>query len=72
MKRICVYLGSNPGFDPSYTAVTEALGRELAKRGMGLVYGGSSTGLMGRLADTCLEAGGEVIGVIPKLLVERK
>ncbi len=72
MKRICVYLGSNPGFDPSYAEATVALGRELADRGIGLVYGGSNVGLMGRLANTCLEAGGEVIGVIPKLLVEKE
>ncbi|MGE4192040.1 MAG: TIGR00730 family Rossman fold protein [Pseudodesulfovibrio sp.] len=72
MKRICVYLGSNPGNNPAYGLATEALGRELAARGLGLVYGGSSTGLMGRLADTCLKAGGEVIGVIPKLLVDKE
>ena len=72
MKRVCVYLGSNPGNRPEYVAATRTLGLELAARGLGLVYGGSSTGLMGRLADTCLEAGGEVIGIIPKLLKEKE
>ncbi|WP_319582051.1 TIGR00730 family Rossman fold protein [uncultured Pseudodesulfovibrio sp.] len=72
LKRICVYLGSNPGNNPAYVAAAEAVGRELASRGIGLVYGGSSTGLMGRLADACLAGGGEVIGVIPKRLVEKE
>nr|WP_041916217.1 TIGR00730 family Rossman fold protein [Pseudodesulfovibrio mercurii] len=72
MKRLCVYLGSNPGNNPAYVAAAEAVGRELAARGIGLVYGGSSTGLMGRLADACLAAGGEAIGVIPKRLVEKE
>ncbi|XXJ18970.1 TIGR00730 family Rossman fold protein [Desulfovibrio caledoniensis] len=72
LKRICVYLGSNPGNNPAYVAAAEAVGRELAARGIGLVYGGSSTGLMGRLADACLAAGGEAIGVIPKRLVEKE
>jgi hypothetical protein len=72
MKRICVYLGSNPGFDEAYAEATKALARELAERNIGLVYGGSNSGLMGRLANTCLEAGGEVVGVIPELLVEKE
>ncbi|HKI81020.1 MAG TPA: TIGR00730 family Rossman fold protein [Pseudodesulfovibrio sp.] len=72
LNRICVYLGSNPGNNPAYVAAAEALGRELAARKLGLVYGGSSTGLMGRLADACLAEGGEVIGVIPKRLVEKE
>jgi hypothetical protein len=72
LKRICVYLGSNPGNNPAYVAAAESVGRELASRGIGLVYGGSSTGLMGRLADACLAAGGEAIGVIPKRLVEKE
>jgi hypothetical protein len=72
LKRICVYLGSNPGNNPAYAAAAEGLGRELAARNIGLVYGGSSTGLMGRLADACLAAGGEAIGVIPKRLVEKE
>ncbi len=72
MRRICVYLGSNPGNHPAYTEAAVALGQELARQGIELVYGGSSTGLMGRLADACLEAGGQVIGIIPKLLQEKE
>lgn len=72
MNRICVYLGSNPGFDPAYAEATKALAKELAARKIGLVFGGSDVGLMGLIANTCLEAGGEVIGVIPKLLVEKE
>ena len=72
MKRICVYLGSNPGFDPAYAQATKRLAHELIKRGLGLVYGGSDVGLMGLIANTCLEAGGEVIGVIPERLVEKE
>ncbi len=72
MKRICVYLGSNPGFDPAYAEATQALALELAARKISLVFGGSNVGLMGLIANTCLEAGGEVIGVIPKLLVDKE
>ena len=72
MKRICVYLGSNPGFDPAYAEATQALARELIRRDLGLVYGGSDVGLMGLIANTCLKAGGEVIGVIPERLVEKE
>jgi uncharacterized protein (TIGR00730 family) len=70
--RICVYAGSNPGNDPAYRAAAEGLGRILAERGTGLVFGGGRTGLMGALADGCLAAGGEVIGVIPSFLVDRE
>ena len=72
MKRVCVYLGSNPGFDPAYAEATMALARELAARKITLVFGGSNVGLMGLIANTCLDAGGEVIGVIPELLVEKE
>lgn len=72
LKRVCVYLGSNPGFDEAYAEATDSLALELASRGIGLVFGGSNVGLMGRIANTCLEAGGEVVGVIPKLLVEKE
>jgi len=65
MKRICVYCGSNPGASPAYTAAAAALGRELARRGLGLVYGGASVGVMGAVADAVLAEGGAVIGVIP-------
>ena len=70
MNRLCVFCGSSPGRDPAYLAVATELGTLLAKRGIGLVYGGASIGLMGALADAAQAAGGEVIGVIPRALVE--
>jgi uncharacterized protein (TIGR00730 family) len=68
MERICVFSGSSEGRLPVYRQMAQALGRELANRGIGLVYGGASRGLMGATADAALEAGGEVIGVIPRAL----
>jgi hypothetical protein len=68
MARICVFCGSSPGADPRYLAAARDMGRTLAARGLGLVYGGGSVGLMGAVADAALEAGGEVIGVIPQVL----
>ena len=70
--RICVYAGSNPGADPAYAEAAADLARLLAGRGIGVVYGGGRVGLMGILADTALEAGGEVIGVIPQDLMDRE
>lgn len=70
--RICVFCGSSPGHDPRYAALADDVGALLARRGLGLVYGGGKVGLMGRLADAALAAGGEVIGVIPERLVERE
>ena len=64
MKSVCVYCGSADGVDPVYLEAAHQMGQTLAKRGLGLVYGGGRTGLMGRLADGALSAGGEVIGVI--------
>jgi uncharacterized protein (TIGR00730 family) len=72
MRRICVYCGANPGNDPAFRQAAEALAGDLARQGLGLVYGGASVGLMGALADTMLQAGGEVIGVIPRVLVDRE
>ena len=66
LRRICVYAGSNPGRDPAYAAAAADLARRLVEHGLGVVYGGGAVGLMGVLADTALEAGGEVIGVIPR------
>jgi uncharacterized protein (TIGR00730 family) len=65
LKRICVFCGSSTGNEPDYVTVAQELGRRLATDGITLVYGGGGIGLMGALADACLEAGGEVIGVIP-------
>lgn len=70
MQRVCVYCGSSPGNRPIYAEVAVALGRTLAERGIGVVYGGADRGLMGLMADAALEAGGEVLGVIPHGLVE--
>jgi uncharacterized protein (TIGR00730 family) len=66
--RLCIFCGSSPGARPGYAAATAELARLLAGRGIGIVYGGASVGLMGLLADTALEAGGEVVGVIPAAL----
>jgi uncharacterized protein (TIGR00730 family) len=68
MKRICVFCGSSLGLNQRYTDAARALGRALAARGLGLVYGGGSVGLMGVLADTVLVEGGQVLGVIPRQL----
>lgn len=72
MKRVCVFCGSSPGRDPRYRMAAEDLGRELVRRGLGLVFGGGSVGLMGILADAVLAAGGEAIGVIPGPLAARE
>ncbi len=69
MKRIAVYCGSATPADPAYIAAARAVGRDFAKRGIGVVYGGGRLGMMGAVADAALDAGGEVIGVIPELLV---
>lgn len=66
MRRVCVFAGSARGHRASYAAAAAALGRELAARRIGLVYGGASVGLMGITADAALAAGGEVIGVMPR------
>lgn len=72
MKRICVFCGSSPGASPRYIEAAAEVGRTLARRGLGLVYGGGSIGLMGAVADAALAAGGEVVGVIPKALQLRE
>lgn len=70
MKHLCVYCGSNTGSKPIYLEQAIALGTRLAKDGIGLVYGGGNIGLMGAVADAMMQAGGEVIGVIPEQLVQ--
>lgn len=72
MRALCVYCGSNPGFRDVYADAAETLGRVLADRGIGIVYGGASKGLMGVLADAALAAGGEVQGVIPHALMQKE
>ena len=69
MKSICVYCGSNAGSKPIYTERAMTLGDRIAKDGLSLVYGGGNVGLMGVVADAVLQAGGEVVGVIPEQLV---
>lgn len=72
MRRICVFCGSSMGTRPVYAEFARGLGALLAARGIGLVYGGSKVGLMGVIADAALAAGGEVIGVMPELLVRKE
>lgn len=72
MKRVCVFLGSNPGNKPDYLKAAQDMGAELARRGITTVYGGSNVGLMGALANAALAAGGEVIGVIPEALQRKE
>lgn len=69
MKRLAVYCGSATPADPIFVEAARHVGRVLAQRGIGVVYGGGRLGLMGAVADAALEAGGEVIGVIPEALV---
>lgn len=72
MNKIAVFCGSSNGSSIAYKEGAIKLGEELVKRGITLVYGGASVGIMGILADTMIQAGGQVIGVIPKLLAERE
>src|SRR5579883_2783416 len=66
MQRICVFAGSRPGNREHYREMARALGQELAARELTLVYGGGGVGLMGAVADATLDAGGQVIGVMPR------
>jgi uncharacterized protein (TIGR00730 family) len=66
IKRLCVYCGSNSGNRPEYTQAAEDLAHAMVSRDIGLVYGGASVGIMGKLADAVVKEGGKVIGVIPK------
>jgi hypothetical protein len=72
MVRICVFCGSSRGQGDGYQQAAAGLGRLLAERGIGLVYGGATVGTMGVLANATLEAGGAVYGVIPQALVDRE
>lgn len=72
MRRVCVFCGSNSGARPEYLKVARDTGIALVEKGLGLVYGGASLGLMGQLANAVLARGGEVIGVIPESLVARE
>ena len=70
--NICVFCGSREGNDSNYVKAARDTGRMFAERGIALVYGGGKVGLMGAIADAALDAGGEVVGVMPRLLVERE
>lgn len=72
LRRVCVFCGSRSGDRPQYEAAARELGALLVQRGIGLVFGGGSVGLMGVVADAVMEAGGEAIGVIPAELEARE
>jgi uncharacterized protein (TIGR00730 family) len=72
MRRLCVFCGSKCGDRPIYADATRRLGAAVVQRGLGLVYGAGHVGLMGVLADAVLQAGGEIIGVIPQALVDKE
>jgi|SRR5688500_16607131 uncharacterized protein (TIGR00730 family) len=72
LRRVCVFCGSKHGVRPEYTEAARAMGSALAAAGIDLVYGGGRVGLMGEVADAVLEAGGEVIGVIPHHMSDRE
>jgi hypothetical protein len=72
VHRVCVFCGASSGRRPLYAETARAFGAALARRGLGLVYGGGHVGLMGAVADGALAAGGEAVGVIPQELVDRE
>jgi uncharacterized protein (TIGR00730 family) len=72
IRRVAIFCGSNSGARSDYVEGARALGRLLAQRGIGIVYGGSNVGLMAALADAVMDEFGEIIGVIPRMLVERE
>ena len=72
MQSLCVFCGSRQGLDPAYTKAARSLGTMLAEANIRLVFGGGHVGLMGVVSNAALEAGGDVIGVIPRSLVERE
>ena len=72
MKRICVYCGSSDGKRPEYKEAARALGHAMLEKGIGLVYGGAQIGIMGEIANTVVNGGGEVIGIMPRSLADRE
>ena len=72
MKSVAIYCGSSLGNSPRFAQVAQDMGAELARRGLRVVYGGGNVGLMGTVADAALDAGGEVVGVIPRQLINRE
>jgi uncharacterized protein (TIGR00730 family) len=71
-SSVCVFCGSNAGADPAYVAAAQAVGRGLAQRQIRVVYGGGRVGMMGALADAARAEGGEVVGVMPRQLLDRE
>jgi hypothetical protein len=72
LNSLCLFCGASPGADPAYRDAAASFGTTLAHRNIRLIYGGGSVGLMGVAADACLAAGGEVVGVIPRMLMEKE
>lgn len=72
IKRLAVFCGSSPGARPEYVEAAQAFGRLLSERGIGVVYGGSNVGVMAALANEVLDNHGDIIGVIPRMLVDRE
>jgi uncharacterized protein (TIGR00730 family) len=72
LRRICVFCGSSSGTPPAYQQAAQTVGRLLCRRGIELVYGGGNVGLMGTVANACLNDGGRVIGVIPQALADKE
>lgn len=72
MQSICVFCGSSPGNHPGYLQLAGEVGELLARRNLKVIYGGGRVGLMGALADAALRAGGQVIGVMPQLLIDKE
>ena len=71
IRNVAVFCASAPGANPLFRSAAEDLGRALAQRGLGLIYGGASQGLMGAVADAALAAGGRVVGVMPQFFVDK-
>ncbi|MCB0818873.1 MAG: LOG family protein, partial [Flavobacteriales bacterium] len=72
MTHFAVFCGASTGHDPVYLEAARSVGRALAERGLGVVYGGGHVGLMGAVADAAMEAGGNVVGVIPGFMTEKE
>jgi uncharacterized protein (TIGR00730 family) len=72
LRRVCVFCGSSPGTNGVYREAAQEIGRLFCQRGIELVYGGGNVGLMGAVADACLQDGGHVIGIIPEALKKKE
>lgn len=72
IKNICVYCGSQPGTSPSFKMAADAIGASMVAHGLNLVYGGGTRGIMGQVANACLQNGGHVTGIIPEFLLEKE